>query len=242
MVHADETGWREDGTPGFIWTISTPTACLFHRDPSRAGTVADALLGSDFPGILVSDFYAAYDHFEGRKQRCWAHLWRDIDALEMEFPDDEELAAWVAGVRAIYDLATGERPEAERGHTPEAIRARERRAASLEQQILALCPETLSDDRPEATLAKRIRRYLTELFTFVADPTAPPTNNAAERNLRPLVIARKVSGGTRSADGSRTRMILASLAATARLRDANPTAVFYEAIVAPSDSPSSHAL
>lgn len=238
VVHADETGWRQDGVPGFIWAMCTRDACLFHRDPSRAMAVADALLGSGFPGILVSDFYAAYDHFEGCKQRCWAHLWRDIDALEQEFPDDEELAAWVAGVRAIYDLAKGERPAAEQGQTPEAIRARERRAASFEQQILALCPETLADDRPAVTLAKRIRRYLTELFTFVADPAVPPTNNAAERNLCPLVVARKVSGGTRSGDGSQTRMILASLAATARLHDANPTTVFYDALVAPAASPS----
>ncbi|GAC1521067.1 MAG: IS66-like element ISH10B family transposase [Chloroflexota bacterium] len=242
VVHADETGWREDGIPGYIWTISTPDACLFHRDPSRAMTVADAVLGSDFAGILVSDFYAAYDHFEGEKQRCWAHLWRDIDALENEVPDDEELAAWVAGVRVIYDLAIGERPEKEQGQTPEAIRARARRAASFEQQLLALCPETLSPDRPEATLAKRMRRYAAELFTFVADPAVPHTNNAAERNLRPLVIARKVSGGTRSSHGSTDRMILHSLATTARLQGADPTATFLAVLSAPTESAESHTL
>lgn len=243
VVHADETGWREDGIPGYIWQVSTPDACLFHRDPSRAMTVADALLGSDFPGTLVSDFYAAYDHFEGEKQRCWAHLWRDIDALEREVPDDEALTAWVVGVRAIYDLARGERPETELGQTPQAIRARARRAASYEQQILALCPESLANgDRPEATLAKRIRRYGTDLFTFVADPAVPHTNNAAERNLRPLVIARKVSGGTRSAGGSQTRMILASLAATARLHGDDPTALFEAVLTDPAESADSHTL
>jgi transposase len=242
VVHADETGWREDGIPGFIWTLSTPEACLFHRNASRAGSVADALLGQDFAGTLVSDFYAAYDHFEGEKQRCWAHLWRDIDALEHEYPQDAELAVWVAGVRAIYDLACGERPTAEQGTTPEAIRARARRAAGLEQQLLALCPESLAADRPEVTLAKRIRRYSSELFTFVRDPAVPPTNNTAERNLRPLVIARKVSGGTRSADGSQTRMILASLAATARLQGNDPTAVFQDILATPAQSASSHRL
>lgn len=61
VMHADETGWREDGIPGFIWTLSTATTCLFHYEHSRAGAVADALLGEEFAGILVSDFYAAYD-------------------------------------------------------------------------------------------------------------------------------------------------------------------------------------
>jgi hypothetical protein len=98
--------------------------------------------------------------------------------------------------------------------TQQAMRKRARRARRYEQQLLALCLETLAADRPEVTLARRIRRYLQERFTFVRDPAVPPTNNAAERTLRPLVIARKVSGGTRSAQASITRMVLASLAAT----------------------------
>ena len=148
--------------------------------------------------------------------------------------EDAELAAWVAGVRAIYDLARGERPAAEAGMTPAAAQAREARARSYEQQLAALCPDTLAADRPEATLGKRIRRYLQELFVFVAEPGVPHTNNAAERNLRPLVIARKVSGGTRSAAGSTCRMRLASIAATARLRTLDPTEVFFRILTDPS--------
>jgi transposase len=234
VVHADETGWREDGIPGFVWTLSTPTTCLFHRDPHRSGAVIDELLGTTFGGTLVTDFYSAYDHLTGMKQRCWAHLWRDIDALEVEYPDDPVLAAWVAGVRAIYDLATAERPAEEVGETPQAVRQRARRADRYEQQLQLLCPETMAVDRPEATLVKRIRRYRQELFTFVRDPAVPPTNNAAERSLRSLVIARKISGGTRSAQGSSTRMVLASLAATARLRTLDPAATFLQVLTDPS--------
>ena len=234
VVHADETGWRQDGIPGYVWTLSTPRSCIFHRDDHRTGSVIDELLSEEFGGILVSDFYAAYDHLPGRKQRCWAHLWRDIDALETEYPQDQELAAWVAGVRTIYDLATAERPAPEQGTTPAAAQARETRARGDAQQLLALCPETMPADRPEATLAKRIRRYLQELFVFVAVPGVPHTNNAAERSLRPLVIARKVSGGTRSAAGSSCRMRLASIVATARLRSLNPTEVFLRILTNPS--------
>jgi hypothetical protein len=234
VVHADETGWRQDGIPGYIWTLVTAQSCIFHRDPSRAGAVVDDLLTDSFGGILVTDFYAAYDHLPGRKQRCWAHLWRDIDAVETEWPEDAELAAWVAGVRAIYDLARGERPAAEQGTTPEAARVREERARGYEQQLLALCPETMPTLRPEVTLAKRIRRYLQELFVFVAEPGVPHTNNAAERSLRPLVIARKVSGGTRSPAGSTCRMTLASIAATARQRSLDPTEVFFRILTNPS--------
>jgi transposase len=226
MVQADETGWREDGVPGFIWTVTTPTQCLFHRDPHRSNEVIDRLLGADFGGTVVADFYAVYDHLPGLKQRCWAHLWRDIDALEREHPDDPELGAWVVGVRTIYTQATAGRPATECGTTPQAVRTRNQRARRYEQALLRLCPETMAGERAEATLAARIRRYSQELFTFVRDPAVPHTNNAAERSLRPLVIARKISGGTRSPAGSTTRMILASLAATAKLQGTDPAAAF----------------
>jgi transposase len=231
VVHADETGWREGGVPGFIWSFSTPTTRYYHYDGSRAGAVADAVLGADFGGTLVSDFYAAYDHFEGEKQRCWAHLWRDIEALTTEHPTDEDLAAWVVGIRAIWDRATGVRPAQETGESVHAVRARRRRAEQYERELLALCPETIAAHRPEATLAKRIRRYLAELFTFVRDSAVPTTNNAAERSVRPLVIGRKISGGTRSAAGSAVRMVLASLAGTGRLQGNTPEAVFLQVLL-----------
>jgi transposase len=242
VVHMDETGWKQDGMPGYIWTASTATTCYFHYDVHRSGAVADALLDPDFAGTITCDFYAAYDHFLGPKQRCWAHLWRDIAALETEFPQDGVLAAWVVGVRGIYAAARGERPAGERGDTIDALRAREQRARTYERHLLLLCPETMAADRPEVTLCKRIRRYIHDLFVFVADPAVPPTNNAAERSLRGPVVARKISGGTRSAVGSTTRMTLTSIAATARLQGTNPTVVF-ETILRSSTNPApAHAL
>jgi hypothetical protein len=236
VVHADETGWRQDGVPGYVWSCS-PDTRFFHYDASRSGQVADTVLGETSAGILVSDFYAAYDHLPGIKQRCWSHLWRDIVALETEYPADPELAAWVAGVRVIYQAATQPRPAAEEGLTPQARRRRVRRARRYERQLLLLCPESLPVDRPEATLVKRIRRYAAELFTFVAELGVPSTNNAAERALRPLVIARKISGGTRSPTGTTTRMVLASVFATAQLRGHDPTAVCRQILLTPDSHP-----
>ena len=75
VVHADETGWREDGANGYVWTFSTPTERYFLRR-GRGKAVVDEALGESFSGVLVSDFYAAYHHYDGPKQRCWAHLLR----------------------------------------------------------------------------------------------------------------------------------------------------------------------
>ena len=71
VVHADETGWRQSGANGYVWTFSTPTERYFLRRGRGKAVVDNA-----FSGVLVSDFYAAYHHYDGPKQRCWAHLLR----------------------------------------------------------------------------------------------------------------------------------------------------------------------
>ena len=234
VVCGDETGWRESGQHGYIWTFTTPTIRYFHHDPSRGGHVPDGVLGPAFPGALVTDFYAAYDHLPGRHQRCWAHLWRDIDDLAAQYPTAQALAAWIAQLGAIWKKANGPRPVKEQGDAQPARRARMARARRYQEQVLALCPETLGADQPHATLAKRLRRYSDELFTFVRDPAVPPTNNLAERSLRSLVTARKISGGSRSSAGTETRMILASLLGTALVRNQDPLTACRQLFAAPA--------
>jgi hypothetical protein len=213
VAHADESGWREDGRNGHGWTFGTPTERYFLRR-SRAGSVVDEVPGEVFGGVLVTDFYAAYDHYPGLKQRCWAHLLRAIEGLCRPCPRDAATQGWADGVRDVYRRATAARP-------PPADRQAQQRA--YEQELLALCRPYLPDvAAPRAVLRRRIAKYLSELFVFVADPRVPPTNNAAERSLRPVVIARKISGGTRSAAGSATRMALASLFGAWRARGLNP--------------------
>jgi hypothetical protein len=100
---------------------------------------------------------------------------------------------------------------------------REQTRLEFEQELLARC-EPGDAQTAQATLCKRFRTYTPELFRFVSDPVVPATNNAAERALRPLVVARKISGGTRSRQGSQTRMILQSLIAIWDLRGQDPLA------------------
>ena len=90
VVNADETGWRQDGVNGYVWTFCTPTERYFLRR-GRGKGVVDEALGDSFSGVLVSDFYAAYNHYPGLKQRCWVHLLRDIDELTVLYSDDTGL-------------------------------------------------------------------------------------------------------------------------------------------------------
>ena len=85
---------------------------------------------------------------------------------------------------------------------------------------------------PQHVLAKRICQYLPELFTFVEYPSVASSNNAAERAIRPAVIARKISGGTRSAKGSQTKTRLMSVFATWSLQGKEPIAACAQMIIA----------
>ena len=214
VVFADETGWRQDGVNGFVWTFSTPAERYFVRR-NRGKQVVDEVLGEEFGGVLVSDFYAAYNHYPGLKQRCWAHLLRDIHDLRGTHPDDGALAQWAAAVKVLYTEAV------EFGSAD----ARERSAAQrrLERRLLALCRPYADDPLAvQRKLCRRIERFIKELFVFVAEPHVPSDNNAAERSLRHLVVSRKIGGGTRSARGTDSKMALASLFGTWHAQGQNP--------------------
>ena len=180
VVHADETGWRQNGNNGYVWTFSTPTERYFLRR-GRGKAVVDEALGESFSGVLVSDFYAAYHHYDGPKQRCWAHLLRDIHDLVALYLKDAPLARWAAAVHRLYE-------EAKAFSHPQAQR---RRVAQLawERKLLAICHPFLADRLAlQGRLCRRIERHIKnlprtgygELFVFVAEPDVPADNNAAE--------------------------------------------------------------
>lgn len=231
-VHGDETGWREDGQNGYIWSFSTPSARVFVYNKSRAGEVAEEVLGSRFgfsaadsdaPQVLVSDFYAGYNRFLCRHQRCWVHLLRDLHKLRVAMPEgtpeEASVTAFVAQVRDVYDRARAYQDRCRQkdgfdcGHFD-----RQRHRAAFEDELRAIAaPYAPQKNRPvvaQTTLAGRMVHFLGELFTFVEFPEVPSENNAAERSVRPVVIGRKISGGTRSAKGSETKTALLTLVGT----------------------------
>jgi len=215
VLHVDETGWREDGGNGYIWTFSTAHTRLFVRG-SRERAMLDAAIGAEYAGVLVSDFYAAYTGYDGRHQYCWAHLLRDVDDLVEAHRAEAGIVGWADGVHALYQRALA---------TPLAADpvARRRARQDCEAALGALCAPYLGvAEAPQRGLCERISRHLAELFVFVEDPQVPATNNAAERSLRHLVTCRKISGGTRSPAGTQTKMTLASLFGTWRLQGLDP--------------------
>lgn len=237
VVHGDETGWRENGCNGYLWSFSTPQVRYFLYRKSRAGTVVREVIGEEFDGVLVSDFYGGYNVHKGSHQRCWIHLLRDIHDLKKAYPKDETVMAWADDVRKVYDRAkayVGPDPEL----PPVQQKAlRRKQQLQYEQELWELCEPHVRKGKPMSTLCERVERFLPELFVFVADPQVPADNNAAERSLRPPVVSRKISGGTRSDKGSETKSISASLFGTWLLQGRDLYQACHEVLTTPIPSP-----
>jgi len=226
VVHADETGWREDGINGYLWAFLTKTVQLFLRNRSRSSAIPQATLTDHFRGILVSDFYSGYGPLPCEKQRCWVHLLRDLKALEETHPDHKGISRWRSRIHALYTKAVAYRErQLELTHPipMRALQGREKARDRFERALRKLSePYVNQANDPRRVLAGRMEKFLYQLFVFLEYPDAPPDNNFAERCLRPAVVARKISGGTRSERGSETMATLRSLFGTWSLRGQAP--------------------
>ena len=219
VVRADETGWRQNGHNGYVWSFSTERLRYFVFG-NRSGGMVDEVLGADCQAVLVTDFYGAYDHYPGLHQRCWVHLLRDVHALREAHPDDAAVQTWATAIVDLYHRAkamatTG--PPAGLSMGQQAIWRRQCRRAD-EQALTRVCQPFLGRDVPQRVLCQRVQKYLPELFTFLADARVPADNNGAERAIRPVVVRRKISGGTRSPAGTLARTRLWTLTDTWQLQ------------------------
>jgi transposase len=220
ILHGDETTWRENGQNGYIWCFSTPgdhAVRYYEYDHSRGQAVLKRILGGTFAGHLVSDFYCGYNQYAGKHQRCWTHLLRDLHALKETRPQDAEVVAWAQALRALYDQArlTAQNQPSQTARESAYV---ELTTASHSLGLMYAKAKTHAC----CALAKRLLRHEEELFQFVLIEGLSADNNLAERSIRALVVCRKISGGSRSDEGSKTRMGLASLFETWQARRLNP--------------------
>lgn len=206
VVHMDETGWREDGRNGYIWSASTPQGLRYYEyHHRRAGPIVETLLGPCFKGVLISDFYGAYNDYACPHQRCWVHVLRDLHDLKKEHAQEPCVVQWALDSKALFVQAQQVKQQ---GTGPEQY------AALVAQANAAAARYAQEKKHPCQALAKRLLRHQDELFQFVLRAEVAADNNLAERSIRPLVVVRTISGGSRSPQGSQTCMALASLFGT----------------------------
>ena len=213
VIHTDETGWWVGGSGYTLWVYTNKAGTYYRIVNSRNRATAEAILGDDFKGILVSDCLSVYDGIEGEQQKCYAHHLKALSkALHSE---DGRGSAYLLELRAL--LHTAMLLKRLQDDLPDKQRQ------SLRHALEARFEELLSEPRPldtqgqqEEKVRNRLRKQQEHLFTFLDHSAVDATNNLAERQLRPAVISRKLSCGNKTPNGSNTWAILASLAATAQ--------------------------
>jgi hypothetical protein len=223
LVYADETSWTESALKLWLWVICSGTTVLYLIG-SRGREMLDNVLALDFGGTLMSDGYAAYRN-RLLRLRCWAHIHRKTRGLA-ESTDRQVARAGATMQQLVEDLMEAVFKSREAQGPPPSVT----HAAQIEQ-LRQLC-EQHRDAKPKA-LRELAREFLYDWDVIVrplADPRLPLTNNAAERQLRHFVIARRISYGTRTEVGSHSVALLASIIDTCRLRRASATDLLARAI------------
>jgi len=224
LVYADETGWKEHGRPLWLWVFTCATASLFVVG-QRTREVVVRVLGEQFAHWLMSDGYGVYRQYDWRL-RCLAHLIRKARGLEQSF----EAEAHRFGEKTLQVLETLMAAVYAAREGPPEVPLGQQHAALL-REFLAFCIRH-SDAKHEKTRALACE-FLNDWNTFwvVLDyPWLPLTNNEAERALRHWVIARRISYGTRTAQGSRAFELTISVIETCRKRGVSPWPYLAEVI------------
>jgi len=205
VLHADETGWRVNGQTNWLWCFTTKNATFYMINRSRGSPALSRFFTESFDGVLVTDFWAAYNAVSCRgRQGCLAHLFRELEKVnEIDCSD-----SWTEFSRKLKRLLRDAIRLSRRRDLPEERFASRR--ARLGQRLDGLIE--MSGENPNVKrLAKRLRRYREGLFTFVDHPDVPSDNNHAEREIRPAVIIRKNSLCNRSEAGANAQAILMSV-------------------------------
>lgn len=208
-VHADETSWWVGGPGWWLWTFTNPQGTVYRVDHSRAAQVVEDTLGEDFAGVLVSDCLSSYDPSTYRKHKCIAHHLRAIEAAA-RLPgqsDPTYLRGWKLLFKSVIVL---HQLWEQKILNDEDIAIKRLALEAWVDQLLAQTPAQGGDLRIQNRLAKQ----RPHLLGCMKDVRVEPTNNRAERSLRPAVIARKLSCGNKTDRGRRSWEILASLGAT----------------------------
>jgi len=222
-LHADETGWRMNGQTWWLWCFANRQVCYYLLDPSRGSAALEKFFAEAFDGVLITDFWPAYNAFATERQCCLVHLLRELEKVD-EHNGSPEWRAFAKQLRRL--LRDGMRLRKRADFDPQRYASRIRR---IDGRLMALATGEYAD-ADARRLAKRLWRHCDELFTFLDHPEVPFENNLAERMIRPAVILRKISQSNRSEKGAAAQAVLMSVYRTLKLQGLAPLATIASAL------------
>jgi transposase len=192
ILYVDETSIHVQGEKYWIWTFTTPSETFFVIRKSRGMKVLMEVLTQRFRGIIVCDGWKPYAKFTKRLQRCWAHLLRESKDLAEKFGEAIPLHK---ALKELYESLT----KALENDPPTELR----------MMLWHLAREALQHWMAKEYFSEKVKKFIGKIsngfeywFTFIINPGVEPTNNRAERALRPQVVLRKILGTLRNDKGT----------------------------------------
>lgn len=212
--HADETGWRVDGMNCYTWLFATQSLSIFKFGENRSGQVPRKIFGEKpLDGFLVVDRYAGYNKLPVNIQYCYAHLLRDIENLEDKFPNSIEIKNFVASLTPKIALAM--KLKNQEISDKDFLKKAKKLKKDIKKIIHSASKHLGIKKIQEIFLNNEHRMY------HWINRKVPADNNLAERDLRPSVIARKLSYGSVSKRSAQIRSVLTTVCSTLKKQDYN---------------------
>jgi len=230
QVNVDETGHHDDGDLHWTWCFDTPDYSLFKIDKSRGSKVLEEMLGKDFAGIIGADYWGAYRKysrlFDVRMQYCMAHLIRDIRFLAEQ--NVKKLSRWgselLEWLKKLFDTLHRRDKLTAKGY----LCSMEKIKAGFLSRM-----RRPPDHKLAEKLARRFKGKAAEnYFRFLSEPEVEPTNNGTERQIRPVVIDRRITQGTRGQAGMRWCERIWTTIATCKKQQRNVFDFIHESVIA----------
>ena len=216
-VHVDETGWRTSGEGRALWTATTPEATFLQIAEHCNRAQFDALIGTSYPGIVVSDRWNGFEHRDPhQRQVCWSHIQRDFRRHSEGLGEQKTFGE--QGLELTRRVFSAWRTYQHEHHDRDRLKAEIAPIQTELRQLLEAASPKSRRTRWHRRFANNLLKVWPALWTFTEIDGIQPTNNPAERALRAPVIHRKVSLGTQSNTGERFAERALSAAGTCRLQ------------------------
>lgn len=224
VLHADETGHRVAGQTRWLWCFATPEVTYYQIDDSRGEKALQEFFLETYEGVLVTDFWPAYNRVLCRKrQLCLVHLLRELETVDQRNLSLGWSAFRTPLKRLLKDaIRLWKREDLEPG---EFASKRKRLDLRLKELI-----DSKQQDSDAKRLVKRLKKHRHELFTFLDEPDVPFDNNLAEREIRPAVLMRKNSFHNMTDEGALVQAMLMTVFRTLKRRGLNPVNALVEAL------------
>lgn len=230
-VHADETYWTLNGQRAYYWVHGDEKFVHFQFDTSRAGEVSRDLLGEHFAGTLVTDCYSGYHAQVAKaKQKCLAHLARTARDWQKLTAEGSTACSFFENVKDFVKRGCAFHRQRQAGKLSAAEQQTEKAWLRSELARLEACPV---DHAKAIALQQRLVRHRDEWLVFLDDPRVPPTNNLAERALRPLVVLRKTTFGHRTRRGAERMAAFMTVQETAKRHGRKASDIYYRLLTEP---------